>query len=78
MSLDVTPRALDHVSVLHRTVVSLVQSSILGTSRRDNYAQCAQSVVGRCPVETPPNPECCRQTTGAAGIAQACPGTMFR
>ena len=33
--------------------------------------------MGRSPVETPPNPECCRQTIGAAGIAQACPGTML-
>ena len=72
-----SPRSLDHASVLPRTVVSLVQYSVLGTSRWCNYAQCAQSVIGRRPVETTPNTECCRQTIGAAGIAQACPGTML-
>ena len=71
------PRALDQASVLPRTVVSLVQSSVLRTSRWGNYAQCAQSAVWRRPVETPPNPECCRQTIGVSGIAKACPGTMM-
>ena len=71
-------RALDQASVLPRTVVSLVQSSVLGTSCWGNYAQCAQSAVGRRPVEIPPNPECCRQTIRAVGIAQACPCTMLR
>ena len=40
------PRASDHASVLPRTVVSLVKSSVLGTSRWGNYAQCAQSAGG--------------------------------
>ena len=71
------PRALDHASVLPRTVVSLVKSSVLGTSRWCNYAHCAQIAVARRPIETPPNPECCRQTIGTAGIAQACPGMML-
>ena len=75
--MQISPRALYHASVLPRTVMSLVQSSVLGTSRWGNYAQCAQSAVGRLRVETPPNPECCRQTIRAAGIAQACPGTML-
>ena len=70
--------ALDHASVLPRTVVSIVQSSVLGTSRWGNYAQCVQNAVRRRPVETPPNPECCRRTIGSAGIAQACPGTMLK
>ena len=75
---DVTPwKVQDHASVLPTTVASLFQSSVLGTARWGNYAQCSQSAVGRRPVETPPNPECCRQTFGAAGIAQARPGTML-
>ena len=72
-----SPRALDQASVLPRTVVSLVQSSVLGTSHWGNYAQCAQGAVGHRPAETPPNPQCCRQTIGVAGIAQACPGMML-
>ena len=72
-----SPRALDHASVQPRTVVILVKSSVLGPSRWGNYGQCAQSAVGRRPVKTPPNPECCRQPIGATGIAQACPGTML-
>ena len=72
-----SPRALDHASVLPRTMVILVQSRVLGTSRWGNYAQCAQCAVGRRHIETPQNPDCCRQTFGAAGIDQACPGTML-
>ena len=72
-----SPRALDQASVLSRAMVGLVQCSIMRTSRWGNYTQCAQSVVERHPIKTPPNPECCRQTIGAAGINQACPDTML-
>ena len=65
-----SPRALDQASVLPKTLVSLVQSSVLGTSRWDSYAQCAQSAVGRRPLETPPNPECYRQTIGGGGLQE--------
>ena len=71
------PKGVRSGDVLPETVVNLVPSSVLWTSHWSNYAQCEQSVVGRRPIETPPNPECCRQTIGAAGIAQACPGTML-
>ena len=72
-----SPRTLDLTSVLSRTVLSLVESSILGTSRWDNYVQSTQSAVGHRAIETPPNPECCRQTIGATGIAEACPSAML-
>ena len=46
-----SPRALDHASVLPRTVVSIIQSSVLGTSCWGDYAQCARSAVGHHQIQ---------------------------